>query len=361
MDYSPAPLLHLVGSLESGFFADLSAVYAKDCIAAEVGCGNTDQLMALAKPNGIWLLFDSVEDWREERAQPADEAGLQRWMASNSEHVVLPHMFCYDGMTRCRQLALNAGLTMVGNLPTTMATAANKWHTREAVQDSGVSIPEAELLTVGDKPTQLPPYVVKPVDADNSVGVSLVRTEEETDSALSKAFAESQSVVAERYIPLGREVRCGVIERESEPTPTALQEYDVDEQSCPIRPTESKLVRDESGQLDLASKKSRTSWIIAEDDPISSAVQAAAIRCHEALGCRHYSLFDFRVDPTGKPWLLEAGLYCSFASNSVLVAMAEATGIPRAEFLREMVRLATQNSDLQLLQSTGTCNPGLRP
>lgn len=48
---------------------------------------------------------------------------------------------------------------------------------------------------------------------------------------------------------------------------------------------------------------------------------------HEALGCRHYSLFDFRIDPAGRPWLLEAGLYCSFARSSVIATMAAAAGI----------------------------------
>ena len=49
--------------------------------------------------------------------------------------------------------------------------------------------------------------------------------------------------------------------------------------------------------------------------------------CHVALGCRHYSLFDFRIDPAGRPWFLEAGLYCSFARQSVIPMMAAAAGI----------------------------------
>ena len=53
----------------------------------------------------------------------------------------------------------------------------------------------------------------------------------------------------------------------------------------------------------------------------------AARRCHVALGCRDYSLFDFRVDPDGRPWFLEAGLYCSFARQSVISMMAAAAGI----------------------------------
>ena len=53
----------------------------------------------------------------------------------------------------------------------------------------------------------------------------------------------------------------------------------------------------------------------------------AARRSHAALGCRHYSLFDFRIDPDGRPWFLEAGLYCSFSDRSVVATMAAAAGI----------------------------------
>ena len=67
------------------------------------------------------------------------------------------------------------------------------------------------------------------------------------------------------------------------------------------------------------------------DDPLTERVWEAARRCHVALGCRHYSLFDFRIDPAGQPWFLEAGLYCSFAPTSVIAVMAAAAGIDVAD------------------------------
>ncbi|MBJ8338119.1 hypothetical protein JGU71_04405 [Antrihabitans sp. YC3-6] len=65
-----------------------------------------------------------------------------------------------------------------------------------------------------------------------------------------------------------------------------------------------------------------------------------ATLCHTALGCRHYSLFDFRIDPGGQPWFLEAGLYCSFATKSVIAMMADAAGIPLTELFGGAVRQA---------------------
>jgi D-alanine-D-alanine ligase len=66
-------------------------------------------------------------------------------------------------------------------------------------------------------------------------------------------------------------------------------------------------------------------------------VGAIAKQCHIALGCRHYSLFDFRIDPEGQPWFLEAGLYCSFAPTSVIAAMAQASGMALDQLLQTML------------------------
>jgi D-alanine-D-alanine ligase len=81
------------------------------------------------------------------------------------------------------------------------------------------------------------------------------------------------------------------------------------------------------------AKDNIKAWIVDTKDTVTEKVQAVAKKCHQALGCRHYSLFDFRIDPNGEPWFLEAGLYCSFAPKSVISSMAKAAGIPLNELL----------------------------
>ena len=71
-------------------------------------------------------------------------------------------------------------------------------------------------------------------------------------------------------------------------------------------------------------------------------VREAATAAHRALGCRHYSLFDFRIDPDGRPWFLEAGLYCSFARASVVATMAAAAGIGLDDLFASMVERARE-------------------
>merc|ERR1719515_249166 len=47
---------------------------------------------------------------------------------------------------------------------------------------------------------------------------------------------------------------------------------------------------------------------------------------HRVLKCRHYSLYDIRVDANEQPYILEAALFCSFSPLSVIPAMAQHSG-----------------------------------
>jgi D-alanine-D-alanine ligase len=208
-----------------------------------------------------------------------------------------------------------------------MAVGVNKTMTRCTVAPAGVDVPAAELLGPGERPTLPYPVVVKPVDADNSVAVALARTTAEFDAAAGAALEHGTAVLVEEYIELGREVRCGIIVRDGELVCLPLEEYAMDTDRKPIRTREDKLARTEDGELYLVAKDRTRSWIVDENDPVTETVWDVARRCHRAMGCRYYSLFDFRIDPSGHPWFLEAGLYCSYSPSSVLAVMASARGI----------------------------------
>ena len=240
---------------------------------------------------------------------------------------MVPQMFCRPGMTSYRALFDVLGVPYVGNAAEVMAMGADKATARAVVAAAGVAVPAGELLRRGDRPTLAPPAVVKPVDADNSTGVALVRHPDGYDAALRTALAHSDAALVETYVELGREVRCGVVERDGELVGLPLEEYAVDE----VRRYDDKIRRADGGDLELVAKTATKAWIVDPADPVTQPVWDAARRCHVALGCRDYSLFDFRIDPAGHPWFLEAGLYCSFARQSVVATMAAAAGIPLAD------------------------------
>ena len=325
-------LLHLTGSPTSEFHADLSRVYARDCLK-ETGRGH-EALIASLSPDGAWRFPVSLEPEVIAAAPAMALPAALAHIVDLAPDAMLPQLFCRAGMTHYRALFDVLGIAYPGNRPEVMALTADKAQARAVVAAAGVRVPEGERLRRGEAPTLAPPVVVKPLDADNSLGVSLVRDASAFEAALVEAFAHAEEVLVERYVELGREVRVGLLERDGELVLLPIEEYAV---AGGIRGPGDKLGRTD-GELALMAKDAASSWRLAPDDPLAGPVGELARRCHRALGCRHYSLFDVRIDPGGEPWFLEASLYCSFARQSVLAVMAQAAGIGPAELLQTTLK-----------------------
>jgi D-alanine-D-alanine ligase len=328
-----ATLLHLVGSPTGEFHAELSRLYAVGCLDALETETAYHSHLAYVSPDGRWRFPAALDTLSLDEAPAVPLAEAIRIICALGIDAVVPQMFCRAGMTSYRALFEVLGLPYLGNRPEVMAMGADKAVARAVVAAAGVAVPPGEVLRAGE-PSGLPlPVVVKPVDADNSVGVSLARTRVDYESAVAVAWSISDAALVESYVELGREVRCGIIVRDGELICLPLEEYAVNPQTKPIRTGEDKLARTADGELYLVAKDPARAWIVVDDDELTERVWALARRCHVALGCRHYSLFDFRIDPDGVPWFLEAGLYCSYAPGSVLSVMAAAAGIGVADLV----------------------------
>jgi D-alanine-D-alanine ligase len=356
-------VLHLVGSPTSEFLAELSRLYARDALDAVADPGRYEFAVAHVSPDGCWRFptaggaapGGSALDGDVLAATPALDVGdAVARLRELAPDVVVPQMFCLPGMTSYRALFDVLGVPIVGNAADVMAVGADKPRARAIVAHGGVDVPAGVVVHPGEAPPDLElPVVVKPADSDNSLGVTLVRRPGELRPALAAAYEHARSALVETYVPAGREVRCGVIERDRPGGPDVdgsrtelvclpLEEYPLDAGTAPIRTPADKLARDDDGGLGLVAKGDGKAWPVDVDDPVTAAVWAAARRCYVALGCRDYGLFDFRVDPDGRPWFLEAGLYCSFARTSVVVMMAAQGGVPLEDLFAEMVTRAAR-------------------
>lgn len=339
----PLKVLALVGSPVDTFRADLSRVYAHGFLDALGGHGEYRLEIALVAPDGCWRFPNSLDEFDIAAAPPISLPDAVEYIGARRYDLMVPEMFCLPGMTTYRSLFDLLDIPYLGNRADVMALTADKNLTRAVVAAAGVAVPEGEVMRAGDAYAGPLPVVVKPTDSDNSMGVSLARTQVEMGVAIDEALLYSDSALVESYIPLGREVRCGIIVRGGELVCLPLEEYAVEERNHPIRARADKLQRTDDGDLYLVAKEATKAWIVDVDDPITEAVWDAARRCHLALGCRHYSLFDFRIDPDGTPWFLEAGLYCSYSPSSVVAVMAAAVGIPVDELFAIGVRDITKD------------------
>ncbi len=332
-------VLHLVGSPTSSLMAELSVLYAADCLAATADPEQYDAHVAHVSPDGSWRFPADLSPEAAAEATPLDLHRALDLIRALDPDVAVPQLFCLAGMTTYRSLLDLLGIPFVGNTPEVMALAAHKARAKAVVAAAGVRVPRGEVLRRGARPTLGVPAVVKPVDADNSTGVSLVRDDAEWDDALRAAYEHGDEVLVEEYVELGREVRCGVLEVDGELVGLPLEEYAVDRETKPVRGYADKLRRDDgaegaTGGLALVAKTADHAWIVDPADPLTARVHEAAYAAHRALGCRDYSLFDFRIDADGAPWFLEAGPYCSYARTSVVAVMAAAAGTTLPDLFR---------------------------
>lgn len=314
-------IVQLVGSPVDEFHAELSRLYAR--ASAEALAERHDVRFAYVAPGGTWQFPASLDAASLAAADPLPRTAGIAHLAGMRPDVVLPQMFCLPGMTSYRGLLDVLGLPFLGNTAEVMANTADKAIARALVAARGVAVPEGRFVTGPDQVDLPLPLVVKPARSDNSVGVSLVTERDALPAAVALAAEHGSGVLAEAFIPLGREVRCGVLDVDGQLVCLPLEEYALD---APIRLPADKLGRSGAGDLRLTAGDGGRAWIVAAGDPIEEAVFDAARTCFTALGCRHYGLFDFRIDPDGQPWFLEAGPYCSFAPSSVIAKMAAAQG-----------------------------------
>ena len=336
----PLRVLHLVGSAVSEFFCDLSRLYGGGCLQATHDPSRYEVHLAYVTPDRRWRFPADLGSDAIGRARSMALPEAVAELVSRQIDVMVPQMFCLPGMTHYRALFDLLGIPYVGNPPDVMALTAHKARAKAVVAVAGVSVPPGEVLRRGGPPSLEPPVVIKPEAGDNSAGVTLVRDRAGYPAALQAARRHGDDVLVESFVALGREVRCGIVVRDGQLVCLPLEEYSVDAERRPIRGYDDKLRRSDDGQLALVAKERTRAWIVDPEDPVTATVWEVATRCHRALGCRDYSLCDFRIDPSGRPWFLEAGLYCSFAPDSVVCAMARAAQISTEELFATAVTAA---------------------
>jgi D-alanine-D-alanine ligase len=67
---------------------------------------------------------------------------------------------------------------------------------------------------------------------------------------------------------------------------------------------------------------------------------ALAARAFRVLGCRDYARVDFRVRPTGKPYILEVNPNPDFSPSAGLAGGLASAGLTHAQFTVQLVERA---------------------
>jgi D-alanine-D-alanine ligase len=337
--------LHLVGSSASDFYFDLSVAYARTC--AEFDGLSRDKFshnFAVVHTNGQWSFPASLDTTAVAESPKMNIADALQVITSATPayDLVVPHMFCVEGMTKYRGLMETLGLEVLGVSSDVALLANDKYVTKQVCNAAGVTTPKGELLLrwqhddfetlKADLLTRWSvPFIVKPAREDNSFGVSLVKTEDDIVRCLENAFKYDQRVLVEQYIA-GREVRVVALEWETEEGQTLeilpkieyfLEDIRTHEKKFATNDGKMGNTDDEPAKAIMGARVAGDRQCPADLEPeVHERLDFLAKTAHKALGCKYYSLYDVRIDETGICYLLEAALFCSFSPLSVVVGLA---------------------------------------
>jgi D-alanine-D-alanine ligase len=166
------------------------------------------------------------------------------------------------------------------------------------------------------------PVVVKPNDQGSTVGLSVVRAEEELAPAVELAAGYSPHVLIERYVP-GREVTVAVLGSEALPVVEIVPR---------------------GGLYDYRSKytKGMSAYHCPADLPgsVADELAAAGRTAFQALGCRGYARVDFRLSPDDGCHCLEVNTAPGMTEVSLVPMAADAAGIDFGELVERILTMA---------------------
>jgi len=236
--------------------------------------------------------------------------------------IALHGEFGEDG--QIQEILKDLGIVYTGSGPRASNLAMNKVYSKRIFKARGIPTPN---FTVLSKQEDIPgdlryPLVVKPCSSGSSIGVSIVRDQDNLKSALDLAFSHSNSAILEDYIE-GRELTVGVLGDD----PLAVVE-----------------IIPKKGYFDFDAKYSRGgSDFIAPahlDNGIEREVRSLGLAAHRVLGCRHFSRADIRLAKDDLPFVLEVNSIPGLTLKSLLPLSAKVSGIDFNQLIFKMVELA---------------------
>ncbi len=226
------------------------------------------------------------------------------------------------------------------HIPYTGAGAAcsrlcfDKVATKRAMQEAHVPCPKDEVLTRdqierGERPTLSLPCVVKPPREGSSVGVHIVRSEEELTHALQDVAQYGEEILVEEFIE-GRELTVSVLDGKALPI---------------VR------ISPRSGFYDMKNKYpslyaggAGSDYICPADlsEEETCSVQQAALQAYRALRVEVYGRVDVLLTADGRPYVLEINTIPGMTATSLFPKAAAAHGISYGELCTRIAEISLQ-------------------
>lgn len=219
------------------------------------------------------------------------------------------------------------GIRYTGSGYLSSALAMNKGMAKQMFAMNGIPTPRGISMKKADRKSFAElglslPCVVKPCSGGSSIGVSIVRSEEEFADAVAEAFRWEEELVVEEFIE-GREFSVGVMEYKALPV-------------IEIAPVE--------GFYDYKNKYKAGSAVEtcpAElPEEITVQMQHYAEQVARVLGLDTYSRSDFMLGRDNQLYCLEANTLPGMTPTSLLPQEAQAVGMNFNQLCEKIIEIS---------------------
>lgn len=228
-----------------------------------------------------------------------------------------------------------SGVPYTGSGHLASALAMDKDLAKKLFREAGVATPDWRMVRTANGDTGANaelrddvllrigyPCIVKPSKQGSTVGLTLVRASDELAPAIDLAFQFDDEVMVERFIP-GRELTVAILGDEALPVGEIIPKHELYDYECKYTPGMAR----EVFPADLSAEE-------------TAEVQNLALRAFRALKLRGCARIDFRMDPQGAFWCLEANTLPGMTQLSLVPQAAAAAGISFPELCERIVALA---------------------
>lgn len=226
------------------------------------------------------------------------------------------------------------GIPYTGSGVLASALAMDKEATKKVLIYHGIPVPPFKVINKKNylsfdfnlQPLSLP-CVIKPAEEGSSLGVSIVKSEEDLHFGLKEAFKYGQRVIIEEFIE-GREIHIGVLGDK------ALGGVEV---------------KPKKGFYDYEAKYTRglTEYTLPPqiDEDMYAKLKELGLRAHQALGCKGGTRIDMILDSNGNPYVLEINTIPGMTETSLLPKIASLEGLDFKGLVREILQLAMKENE----------------
>ncbi|MGM0578182.1 MAG: D-alanine--D-alanine ligase family protein [Myxococcota bacterium] len=218
------------------------------------------------------------------------------------------------------------------------AVALDKARTKQVYEAVGLPVARDRVLTRRALAAGIPweglvaglglPLVLKTAESGSSVGVEVVERAGDLPRRAEALLRESDRLVVESWLP-GAELTCPVLE-DADGTPEALPLIEIRPRGGGWFDYDTKYDPEAVDELCPAPV----------DEALAAEVSRLGLLAHEALGCRHYSRTDFKLDAEGRPRVLETNTLPGLTPASLVPKSAAEAGIAFDDLIRHLLELA---------------------